>query len=59
METTSPLTEAIRDISTGTRNPEEMKKAAERLDRAREETKKRVGVVDVAVEFVREARECN
>jgi hypothetical protein len=39
------------------RNPEVVREAREAMDVAREETKKRVGIVDVAVEFVREARE--
>jgi hypothetical protein len=39
------------------RDSEVVREAREAMDAAREETKKRVGIVDVAVEFVREARE--
>ena len=36
---------------------EAMRKACEEMDRLREKTEKRVGIVDVAVEMVREARD--
>lgn len=36
---------------------ETIRKACEEMDRLREETRKRVGVVDVAVELVRDARD--
>ena len=36
---------------------ETMRKACEEMDRLREETEKRVGIVNVAVEFVRDARD--
>lgn len=36
---------------------ETMRKACEEMDRLREETRERVGIVDVAVEFVRDARD--
>jgi hypothetical protein len=36
---------------------ETMRKACEEMDRLREETRQQVGVVDVAVEFVRDARD--
>lgn len=35
---------------------ETMRRACEKMDRLREETRQRVGVVDVAVEYVRDAR---
>ena len=59
METASSSTEPLNSISAGVKNVEDMRRAAERLDKAREETKARVGIVNVAVEFVREARECD
>ena len=34
-----------------------MRKACEEMDRLREETLRRVGIVNVAVEFVRDARD--
>lgn len=36
---------------------EAMRKACDEMDRLREETRERVGVVDVAVELVRDARD--
>ena len=36
---------------------ETMRKACEEMDRLREETLKRVGIVDMAVELVRDARD--
>lgn len=34
-----------------------MRKAREEMDQLREDTRQRVGIVDVAVEFVRDARD--
>ena len=45
------------NFGKGPRDPERMRKAAERMDRMREETRKRVGTVEVAVKFIRELRE--
>ncbi len=39
------------------RDPEEMTKSRERMDFMREETRKRVGTVEVAVKFVRKLRD--
>ncbi len=39
------------------RDPEEMRKSRERMDFMREETWKRVGTVEVAVDFIRELRD--
>ncbi|HET6882488.1 MAG TPA: hypothetical protein VFI31_20140 [Pirellulales bacterium] len=36
---------------------ETMRRACDEMDRLREETRQRVGTVDVAVEFVRDARD--
>lgn len=41
----------------GIRDPERMRKAAERMDRMREEIGKRTGETDLAVQLVREARD--
>jgi hypothetical protein len=38
-------------------DPETMRAACQEMDRLREEIRKRVGTVDVAVEFVRDARD--
>ena len=40
----------------GIRDPEDARRACERMDRAREEMKRRIGETDLAVELVREAR---
>jgi hypothetical protein len=53
----SELNDAIAHLMKGERDPEAVKKACERMDQIREETRKRVGIVDVAVEFVREFRD--
>ena len=47
----------IARLMKGERDPEAAKKSRERMDRMREETRKRVGTVAVAVDFVRELRE--
>ena len=39
------------------RDPEEIRKSRERMDFMREETRKRVGTVEVAVDFIREHRD--
>ena len=57
METTTEIHEAIERAKKGVRDPDEMRKACEGMDRIREDVKQRVGVVEVAVDLVREARE--
>ena len=39
------------------RDPEETRKSCERMDYMREEIRKRVGTVEVAVDFIRELRD--
>lgn len=51
------LEELISKLVRGERDPEAAKKSRERMDRMREETRKRVGTVEVAVDFVREHRD--
>ncbi len=51
------LNEAIARRMKGVRDPEAARKACERMDRMREEIKKRVGTVEVAVDFIRELRD--
>jgi hypothetical protein len=41
---------------SGVRDPEEMRKACERMDRMREEVRKREGILDIAVPAIRELR---
>ena len=50
------LHEAIRRAMSGARDPEEMRKACERMDRMREEVRKREGVLDIGVPAIRELR---
>ena len=56
-ELMAELEEAIDRVMRGIRNPEAMRKAGERMDRMREEMKRRVGEVQVAVDLVREIRD--
>jgi hypothetical protein len=50
------LHEAIRRAMSGARDPEEMQKACERMDRMREEVYKREGILDIGVPAIRELR---
>lgn len=50
------LEEVISRMMSGQRSPEAGKKAREDMDRMREETRKRIGTVDIAVELIRDAR---
>jgi hypothetical protein len=50
------LQEAIRQAVSGIRDPEEMRKACERMDRMREEVYKREGILDIGVPAIRELR---
>lgn len=51
------LADVIANLGKVPRDPEAMRKAAERMDRMREKTFKRVGLLDVAVPFIRELRD--
>lgn len=51
------LQRAADDAAKGIRDPERMRKAAERMDRMREELRQKVGEIDLAVELVRDARD--
>ena len=51
------LQELISKMMKGERDPEAAKSARERMDRMREETRKRIGTVEVAVDFIRELRD--
>jgi hypothetical protein len=41
----------------GIRDPEDARRACERMDKMREEMRQRVGETDIAVELIREARD--
>jgi hypothetical protein len=51
------LQERLEKAARGERDPEEMRRASEQMDRMREETRKRIGTVQVAVDLIREARD--
>jgi hypothetical protein len=51
------LTEAVNHLINGVRNPALEQKAREDMDRMREETRKRIGTVEVAVDLIRHARD--
>jgi YD repeat-containing protein len=53
-------TPALKDLEEALLNEpdgETMRKACDEMDRLREETRQQVGIVDVAVQFVRDARD--
>jgi hypothetical protein len=47
---------AVRQATSSTRDPEAMRKAAERMDRMREETFRQHGLLDLGVPAIRELR---
>ena len=51
------LQEAAENAAKGVRDPERMRQAAERMDRMREELRRRCGEMNVAVELIRQARD--
>jgi hypothetical protein len=53
----NPTMKDLEDALSEEPDRETMRKACEEMDRLREETRQRVGIVDVAVEFVRDARD--
>jgi len=56
-EMMADLEEAARYAAAGIRDPEVMRRAAERMDRMREEMRQRVGEVELAVQLIREGRD--
>ncbi len=50
------LAEALENLSKGIRDPEAAMKAAERMDRMREENRKTLGEKSCAVEIIRRMR---
>jgi len=47
---------AVRQAMSSKRDPEAMRRAAERMDRMREETYRQQGVLDIGVPAIRELR---
>jgi hypothetical protein len=56
-EDIAELEATIARAMRGIRDPEKMLKAAERMDRMREEMRQRVGVGEWAVQLIRESRD--
>jgi hypothetical protein len=51
------LEEAARYAASGRRDPKVVRRAAERMDRMREELRRQIGEVQVAADLVREVRD--
>jgi hypothetical protein len=51
------LRDTLDDLMKGIRRPEKMKAACERMDRMREENRKRFGEQNIAVELIRQTRD--
>jgi hypothetical protein len=47
----------LKDLFSRDPDRETMRRACEEMDRMREQTRQRIGIVDVAVEYVRDARD--
>jgi hypothetical protein len=56
-EVRAQLEEAIRRAMSGVRDPEAMRKACERMDRSREELRKKHGEMNIAVDLIRQGRD--
>ncbi len=55
-DVTKELQDAMDRVVRGVRDPEVGRKAREEMDRMREETRQRVGTIEVAVDLIRDAR---
>lgn len=55
-ETIPGLSAILSSATSSARDPETMRKAREEMNRMREELRKRIGTVEVAVDLIREAR---
>jgi hypothetical protein len=55
-ETMASLKDAVETASKGVRDPVEMQKACERMDRMREENRRLFGEQDIGVSIIREMR---
>jgi len=56
-EVMTELQDAAEKLARGIRDPEAAKKAAERMDRMREENRKLFGVENVGVDLIRQTRD--
>ncbi len=55
-EGVNDLQDAVERLIKGIRDPEIIQKACDDMDRMREETRERIGIVEVAVDLIRDAR---
>jgi hypothetical protein len=53
---TADLEQAVKNLMNGVRDPVAMDRSADEMDQGRQEIRQRLGVVNLAVELVREAR---
>ncbi|HKM54428.1 MAG TPA: hypothetical protein VJY33_13535 [Isosphaeraceae bacterium] len=51
------MRERAQRAANGIRDPDDVRKACERMDRMREELREKVGETNLAVELIREARD--
>ena len=56
-EVKAQLQQTLDDLVKGIRRPDKMKAACERMDRMREENRKRFGEQNSAVDLIRETRD--
>jgi hypothetical protein len=56
-EILAEMQERAERAAKGIRDPEDMRRACERMDRMREELRQKIGETNIAVELIREARE--
>jgi hypothetical protein len=56
-EMMAELQEAAEGAANGVRDPEEMRRACERMDRLGEEIRRKHGVLDIGVPAIRELRD--
>lgn len=50
------IQQALERAAAGSRDPAEMHRARDEMNRMRDELRKKIGVVDVAVDLIRDAR---
>jgi hypothetical protein len=55
-EILAEMQERAERAARGIREPEDARRACERMDKLREELRQRIGETDIAVELIREAR---
>lgn len=56
-EVKAQLRHTLDDLARGVRHPDKMKAACERMDRMREENRKRFGEQNITIDLIRETRD--